>query len=818
MSRSDLRFKASAPPFLQRAYEYAVSLSPQPEQALRDQIFFFEASLRYLLYVLDAQRAAVGLPRKDAVSEAFGKELRVSLGSLITSVNEGVRVLADGPGRLAQLVEALNDPVLKEQLNALSRGRNLWSHLQLSAEVDRASEHVEAIRPATDCFTRALSCVGAELVVAVDTRTTTTTRTHLRRARDLHRFTVPGHVPEKRPFLLWPDGHGLSLFPGVFMHNREFELLWSRQNGSFQAVGERREVGACSAFDAFDANKVGPLFDEARRGCLVLDGIEPEEKDLEASPDRPSLPEEFEVLAKVGEGGLGAVWKARWKGRVVAVKVLHPSVAADGEARERLLREALALEKVAGGGVVPVLFAGHADSCGRFVVMEYLPGGDLACKAPMPAKGAAEITKTLLRTLYSVHGNGLIHRDIKPTNILLDGAGCPRLADFGIARDQSRATITQQERRLGTPAFWAPEQAEGKPVSPATDLFAVARVLGFLVTNETSREGHLAGLPSGLQAVYRRATEASPARRFQRAEDMLRALEDADAGSPVPVGFELSSRLVVLDEGESVQGCWLHAVQAGSGPRSVLLTPFNSAARSALGTAATKHERPLEKHDGVAFVEMPTRADGLRFFSGDSIDWNPATVAATAAGAAALGGLAVLTAGAAAAVFGNKERRAGVFKGLAAAAGIAAKNKKKQKVVAGPKPAASGTPYLDGFKVTSANAAVLRRDLSHLLLVRLAQSHVQGSLTMAQYDAMGKQGDQLVVQILLQTDRRLAVALKGRTLNKPTLNRLLAWTRKQLAEARACKLTPEALSPLIARSRDGRWCIVTPKGWVALFP
>jgi hypothetical protein len=817
-SSSDVRFKARAPRFLLRPYERLISEDPNAGQALRDWIYFFEASLRYLFFVLDAERVAVGVEPSARASKVLNGNLAVSLGVLADGVWGLTERLGGQTERLSGLVGSLEEARLKDFVGHFLHARNDWSHRHLTVPA-QAQRHLEELRPHLRLFTQALSRIDGDLMVAVVSSSAGLdgTRTHLLRASDLHRFTVSGHVPDKRPFLLWSNGDALSLFPGLLVGGRDrFELLWDLRGGRPEVVSEDC-VPAPWTGDSDDfPGKLTALFEVARASGVVREGLVPDRMgQADQSPDAPRLPEGFEVLEKLGEGGIGSVWKARWNERIVAVKVLHPSVSADTDAQERFFREVQALEKVKSGGVVEVIHPGWETAEGRFVVMQFLSGGDLAGKAPMQPDRAVEVCLALLRTLSEVHGHGIIHRDVKPTNILLDDRGMPHLVDFGIARDQANATITHQEDRLGTPAFWAPEQAAGEDVTPATDLYAVARLLGFLVTDSIERRAHLAALPAALQAIYRRATEESPARRYQRAENMQRAVETATkaglVGSPVPVGASLSGRLVTLDAGEACGSCWLHAVQDEEGPRAILLSSWHAAGHEALKKAAKRAERVVEKHDGLAFVELPSKSDAPAFLRGDAIEWNATQIAGAAAAAAALGGLAVLGAGVAGTLLTNDQARAGAISGLAAALGVGGVKKKRPKV----KIAVENAPYLAGFAMDTRDPARLRARLGRLFVLVLLQVRVGKGLatTQAEWSRIVGNSDAVILATLVKTHPAVAGLLAARKpLNNRQLRVVARWAASLLKQAAATDVTASSLAPFVAQ-REGSWCVLTPNGY-----
>ncbi len=158
---------------------------------------------------------------------------------------------------------------------------------------------------------------------------------------------------------------------------------------------------------------------------------------------------------------------------------------ASTEKRIRFLAEAEAIARLQHPGIVRVYQVAEHEGV-PFLVLEYVAGGNLAQKVgsrPLPAREAAELVKTLARTVAHAHDQGIIHRDLKPANVLMTTEGQPRISDFGLAK-QERAELTASGDVLGTPSYMAPEQAQGsvRLVGPATDIYALGAILYELVT------------------------------------------------------------------------------------------------------------------------------------------------------------------------------------------------------------------------------------------------------------------------------------------------------------------------------------------------
>src|SRR5437667_1267892 len=198
---------------------------------------------------------------------------------------------------------------------------------------------------------------------------------------------------------------------------------------------------------------------------------------------------DYELLEEIGRGGQGVVFRARQKSlnRTVALKVIGLGQWATKAHLKRFRREAEAAASLDHPCIVPIYEVGEGDgSC--YFSMKFIEGGQLdqvvRCK-PMLLRRAAELIEKVARTVHYAHEHGILHRDIKPGNILLDAKGEPHLTDFGLARlVESESSVTQTLDILGTPSYMAPEQAVGNntAVSHATDVYGIGAVLYQLLT------------------------------------------------------------------------------------------------------------------------------------------------------------------------------------------------------------------------------------------------------------------------------------------------------------------------------------------------
>jgi TolB-like protein/Tfp pilus assembly protein PilF len=210
-----------------------------------------------------------------------------------------------------------------------------------------------------------------------------------------------------------------------------------------------------------------------------------------AAPSAATLGElgDYELLEVVGRGGQGVVYRAHQKSlnRAVALKMISPGSWATEAHLKRFRREAEAAASLEHPGIVPIYEVGERDgSC--YFSMRFVEGGQLdqvIKREPMPIRQAAELISKVARTVHYAHEHGILHRDIKPGNILLDAKGEPLLTDFGLARlVQAESTVTRTKEVMGTPSYMAPEQAMGDnaAVSSATDVYGLGAVLYQLLT------------------------------------------------------------------------------------------------------------------------------------------------------------------------------------------------------------------------------------------------------------------------------------------------------------------------------------------------
>jgi serine/threonine protein kinase len=223
-----------------------------------------------------------------------------------------------------------------------------------------------------------------------------------------------------------------------------------------------------------------------------------------AAPDpfigRDILNGEFRILEKIGTGGMGSVYKANQTAmnRPVAVKILHPKLTNRKDLVSRFRREAKAMSHLSHPNTVRVLLYGELEDGSLYIVMEYLEGKNLnqtvRSEGAMPVERALPILIQVCEALEEAHRAGIVHRDMKPENVFLCTQGgmkdFPKVLDFGLAKVTEREMrpgsimLTQEGMVFGTPEFMSPEQAQGRTLTPASDIYSLAVILYELLTGK----------------------------------------------------------------------------------------------------------------------------------------------------------------------------------------------------------------------------------------------------------------------------------------------------------------------------------------------
>ncbi len=332
----------------------------------------------------------------------------------------------------------------------------------------------------------------------------------------------------------------------------------------------------------------------------------------------------YAIERRLGQGGMGAVYVATQLlvERRVVVKVMRADTGYDETIRGRFLREARAASRVTHTNVVTIHDFGYTDDGMAYLVMELVQGPSLAdvldVEERLPWRRAAHIVAQVARALEAAHRVGIVHRDVKPGNVMLardEGGGeIAKVLDFGVARvlDAGDARLTRSGAVMGTPAYMAPEQAAGREVGPAADVYALGAMLFDLVTGQLPFSGqnitdvllqHMAArpptmrevapeaaAPGAMEVLVRRCLEKRPERRpgsaMEVADELDRIVREDGAGEVQGVlGDEANEAFPLLETGEAAAATRERPLATRTGRPGV--APTGMAAEPPLGTAAS---------------------------------------------------------------------------------------------------------------------------------------------------------------------------------------------------------------------------------------
>jgi len=274
----------------------------------------------------------------------------------------------------------------------------------------------------------------------------------------------------------------------------------------------------------------------------------------------PEIPG-YQITGELGRGGMGVVYKAQHLrlNRTVAIKMMLRTGAADLRAVSRFLIEAEAMASIKHPHVVQVYEFGEREKS-PFLVLEYLPGGSLTDRLTngtrMKPLEAAKLIGQVARAAAAIHSANIVHRDLKPGNILFDADGLPKIADFGLAK-RAASELTETQAIMGTPAYMAPEQADGRTkfVGPPADVWSLGVILyeclvgtrpfaapvaseilaKILASAPTPIRRVVRELPPELELICQKCLEKDPAERYSTAEELAEDLERFQAGKPISV-------------------------------------------------------------------------------------------------------------------------------------------------------------------------------------------------------------------------------------------------------------------------------------------
>lgn len=258
----------------------------------------------------------------------------------------------------------------------------------------------------------------------------------------------------------------------------------------------------------------------------------------------------YEIVEKIGEGGMAVVYKAkdRLLNRYVAIKILRPEFTRDEQFIENFRRESQAAAGLSHPNIVNVYDVGREGNI-NFIVMELVDGKPLSQlieeKGKLDYKEAINITKQVASALSLAHKNQIIHRDVKPHNILITSQGTAKLADFGIARAVSQSSIQgNDDKIMGSVHYFSPEQARGAYVDERSDIYSLGIVLYEMLTGKVPFDGDspitialmhindpvpkVQGIPPQLEKIIEKATDKYQSNRYKTADEMIEDLDNIE--------------------------------------------------------------------------------------------------------------------------------------------------------------------------------------------------------------------------------------------------------------------------------------------------
>jgi eukaryotic-like serine/threonine-protein kinase len=262
------------------------------------------------------------------------------------------------------------------------------------------------------------------------------------------------------------------------------------------------------------------------------------------------LAERYQIVKLLGEGGMGAVYRAhdRELDRVVALKVIRPELARNAQVLQRFKQELILARQITHRNIIRIFDLGQAEGT-RFITMEFIEGEDLsqilAHRGKLPAPEAAGIIAQVARGLEAAHSEGVVHRDLKPQNIMIDAQGKASVMDFGIARSMDASNMTRTGALMGTPTYMSPEQAQGQKVDARSDLYMLGIIFYELLTGNPPFEAKHPmatlvrrlkekpkppievepSIPKALNEMVLKMLGTKPEERYQSATELLADLD-----------------------------------------------------------------------------------------------------------------------------------------------------------------------------------------------------------------------------------------------------------------------------------------------------
>jgi len=325
----------------------------------------------------------------------------------------------------------------------------------------------------------------------------------------------------------------------------------------------------------------------------------------------------YEVFERIGRGGMADVYKGRHErlDRTVAIKVLHPFLAEGDDFLARFEREARAVASLRHPHIVQV-YDFDAEDDDLYMVMEYIGGGSLKDRLQkaaaegrfLPLETVKSILGQVSDALDAAHAKGMLHRDVKPANVLLDESGRAFLADFGIARIVSTTQFTATGSLVGTPAYMSPEQARGESLTPASDLYALGVILYEMLSNTLPFDAD-----TPLAIIHKQIHDPLPSIRATRAElpeGVVSVLERALAKEP---GARYASAGALADAfREALDGAGREIASVGGDYKPTVVMEPEPEGTDYKETVAMDSDAPLEKTDGAKREPEPLPGSAAR--------------------------------------------------------------------------------------------------------------------------------------------------------------------------------------------------------------
>ncbi|WP_432135073.1 serine/threonine protein kinase [Streptomyces sp. bgisy154] len=344
----------------------------------------------------------------------------------------------------------------------------------------------------------------------------------------------------------------------------------------------------------------------------------------------------YRLLGRLGAGGMGQVYLARSdRGRMVAVKLVRPELAARDEFRARFRQEVRSAQRVGGYWTAPVLDA-DTEAPVPWVATGYVAGPSLQQvvgrdHGPLPERSVRILAAGLAHALTNIHAAGIVHRDLKPSNVMVTIEG-PRVIDFGVARaletlagSPAAADLTRTGALIGSPGFMAPEQVRGERITPACDIFCLGSVLAYAATGTlpfgtadsgahalmfrvAEEEPDLTGLPEGIADLVRACLRKDPAARpslawileHTGAEDTVSEGRSREPWLPGTLVAQLGRHAVRLLDAEDPQAATEHAGRDGAGAAPAP-GPWPAAGRTAPTAGHPAYGAPAQQHPQPAY-------------------------------------------------------------------------------------------------------------------------------------------------------------------------------------------------------------------------